>query len=168
MSDESDKKEIDKKEYERLISTLRELVDCCNDSEKLKVKLDALTDITAAELLGIALVELRELTFSKELADVKKEWADVKIDVIKAGIDVVKNLIPVVETVARQQKTESILQFFSFMHLPPHLQSVSHHFYELAHVLVKTLSRNPERTVALRKLLECKDAAVRAAIYKDE
>jgi hypothetical protein len=29
---------------------------------------------------------------------------------------------------------------------------------------VMTLPRNPERTVALRKLLEAKDAAVRAAL----
>jgi hypothetical protein len=28
------------------------------------------------------------------------------------------------------------------------------------------LTRNPERTVALRKLLESKDCAIRAAIYK--
>jgi hypothetical protein len=30
-----------------------------------------------------------------------------------------------------------------------------------------TLPRNPERTTALRKLLEAKDCAVRASIYKD-
>ena len=34
----------------------------------------------------------------------------------------------------------------------------------LAHGLVRELPRNPERTVALRKLLESKDAAVRAAL----
>ena len=33
-------------------------------------------------------------------------------------------------------------------------------------VLVKELPRNPERTVALRKLLEAKDAAVRARLAK--
>jgi hypothetical protein len=33
--------------------------------------------------------------------------------------------------------------------------------------LFETLPRNPERTVALRKLLEAKDAAVRAAITAD-
>jgi hypothetical protein len=31
---------------------------------------------------------------------------------------------------------------------------------------VDTLPRNPERTAALRKLLEAKDAAVRARLYK--
>lgn len=61
---------------------------------------------------------------------------------------------------------EPILQFFAFEHLPEPLQAVSKKFSELAFNLVGTLPRNPERTVALRKLLEAKDAAVRAAIYK--
>lgn len=58
---------------------------------------------------------------------------------------------------------EHILQFFRFTHLPPGLQLVSQPFAMLAIELMK-LPRNPERTVALRKLLEAKDAAVRAAI----
>lgn len=62
---------------------------------------------------------------------------------------------------------EPIMQFFAWEHLPPHLQEVSKPFGELAHTLVDTLPRNPERTVALRKLLEAKDAAVRARLFKD-
>lgn len=62
---------------------------------------------------------------------------------------------------------EPILQFFSYEHLPANLQNVSRPFCELAHHLVVILPRNPERTVALRKLLEGKDAAVRAAIYAE-
>jgi len=61
---------------------------------------------------------------------------------------------------------EPMLQFFEFTHLPEHLQIVSAWFYDVAHGIVVTLPRNPERTVALRKLLEAKDCAVRAAIYK--
>lgn len=60
---------------------------------------------------------------------------------------------------------EHIAQFFAFGHLPPHLQEVSKPFSELAD-LILTLPRNPERTVALRKLLEAKDAAVRAKLAK--
>lgn len=63
--------------------------------------------------------------------------------------------------------TEPILQFFAFAHLPPHLQAVSRPFGELAEKIVADLPRNPERTVALRKLLEAKDAAVRALLFKD-
>jgi hypothetical protein len=58
---------------------------------------------------------------------------------------------------------EPILKFFEYKHLPPHLQAVSVHFYELAHKLMD-LPRNAERTVALRKLLEAKDAAVRTLL----
>lgn len=60
---------------------------------------------------------------------------------------------------------EPILQFFSWTHLPPRLQQVSKPFGDLAESIVSTLPRNPERTVALRKLLEAKDAAVRAEIF---
>lgn len=61
---------------------------------------------------------------------------------------------------------EHIMQFFAYAHLPPHLQEVSQPFAVLAEAMVDTLPRNPERTVALRKLLEAKDAAVRAKIAK--
>ena len=60
---------------------------------------------------------------------------------------------------------EPIAQFFASEHLPPHLQEVSRPFGELAQMIL-TLPHNPERTVALRKLLEAKDAAVRARLFK--
>jgi hypothetical protein len=59
---------------------------------------------------------------------------------------------------------EPILRYFAFDHLPQPLQVVSKPFHTLAHDLVANLPRSPERTVALRKLLESKDAAVRAAL----
>jgi hypothetical protein len=62
---------------------------------------------------------------------------------------------------------ERILQFFAYDHLPTVLQTVSKPFGELADHICNSLPRNPERTVALRKLLEAKDAAVRAALYKE-
>lgn len=61
---------------------------------------------------------------------------------------------------------EHIMQFFAFSHLPPHLQEISRPFSEHADRIIATLPRNPERTVALRKLLESKDAAVRALVAK--
>ena len=64
------------------------------------------------------------------------------------------------------EKPEHIAQFFAFAHLPAHLQAVSKPFGELAEAVL-TLPRNPERTVALRKLLEAKDAAVRAVLAKE-
>lgn len=59
---------------------------------------------------------------------------------------------------------DHIMQFFAHEHLPPHLAEVSRPFAEMAERIVSTLPRNPERTVALRKLLESKDAAVRAKL----
>jgi hypothetical protein len=64
--------------------------------------------------------------------------------------------------------TEPILQFFEYAHLRSEkLRDVSQPFCQFAYSLVETLPRNPERSVALRKLLEAKDAAVRAALYTD-
>lgn len=60
-----------------------------------------------------------------------------------------------------------MLQFFGYAHLPAHLQAVSKPFADLAQQVVTNLPSNPERTVALRKLLEAKDCAVRALIYKE-
>lgn len=59
---------------------------------------------------------------------------------------------------------EPILKFFACAHLPQKLAEVSQPYGELAQRLVDTLPRSAERTVALRKLLESKDAAVRAAL----
>jgi hypothetical protein len=62
--------------------------------------------------------------------------------------------------------TEPMLQFFEYAHLTAGLQVVSAPFYNLASKIVAELPRNPERTAALRKLLEAKDCAVRARIYR--
>lgn len=61
---------------------------------------------------------------------------------------------------------EPLMQFFRFAHLPQALQDKSFPFWELANKIVVEYPRNPERTVALRKLLEAKDAAVRSTIYQ--
>lgn len=63
--------------------------------------------------------------------------------------------------------TEHIMQFFAFAHLPEHLQRISKPFSLLATDILNHVPRNPERTVALRKLLEAKDAAVRAVVAKE-
>ena len=59
-----------------------------------------------------------------------------------------------------------MLQFFGWEHLPAHLQPVSKPFGELARLVVETLPDNPERTEALRNLLQAKDAAVRAKLFR--
>lgn len=62
---------------------------------------------------------------------------------------------------------EHIMQYFDTTHLPDHLAMISRPFGQLADTLVATLPRNPERTVALRKLLEAKDAALRAKLAQE-
>lgn len=61
---------------------------------------------------------------------------------------------------------DPMLQFFEFEHLPDRLKDISKPFGILAQRIVDTLPRNPERTVALRKLLEAKDCAVRAQLFQ--
>ena len=58
-----------------------------------------------------------------------------------------------------------IMQYFTFAHLPAgKLQETSKLFAELATELEDRLPDSPEKSVALRKLLEGKDAAVRACL----
>lgn len=64
----------------------------------------------------------------------------------------------------RHPSTTGLLRWFEYEHLPTELGVVSMQFHHLAHELVDRLPDSPELSVALRKLLEGKDAAVRAAI----
>jgi hypothetical protein len=64
------------------------------------------------------------------------------------------------------ERVEPMLQFFQYTHLPAQLQAISRPWCEMAEHVTRTLPANPERTVALRKLLEGKDAAVRASLYR--
>lgn len=59
---------------------------------------------------------------------------------------------------------DRMLKWFAYEHLPEKLQAHSKPFGDLARSLCETVATGPERTVALRKLLEAKDAAVRAAL----
>ena len=70
------------------------------------------------------------------------------------------------EFTAEEIKQDHILQFFHYAHLPEALHGRSRPFFQLARTIIDTTPRNQERTVALRKLLEANDAAVRAALVK--
>lgn len=63
---------------------------------------------------------------------------------------------------------EKMLQWFEFSHLPSTLQEISRPFSVLAHEITDNIPPSAERTVALRKLLESKDAAVRASLPPKE
>lgn len=64
----------------------------------------------------------------------------------------------------RHPSTTHVLKYFEHTHLAEDLAAVSAPFGELARATVERLPDSPELTVALRKLLESKDAAVRAAL----
>ncbi|WP_282795190.1 hypothetical protein [Streptomyces sp. CC224B] len=61
-----------------------------------------------------------------------------------------------------------VLRYFDTTHLPPPLAEVAGLFEDLAAELARRSLDGPELTVALRKLLEAKDAAVRAALPAKE
>lgn len=72
------------------------------------------------------------------------------------------------------RQPDRMLKWFAYEHLPSHLQGVSKQFDLLQGVskqfgllaqdVCALIEPGPERTVALRKLLEAKDAAVRAVV----
>lgn len=64
-------------------------------------------------------------------------------------------------------ETEQILQYFTYDHLPTHLQVVSQPVCNLAGLMAADLLPDgPETTEGLRKLLEAKDCFVRAALQR--
>ncbi len=67
---------------------------------------------------------------------------------------------------ALKAQVPDIMQFFAYQHLPDHLQQISRPFGEMAKSLIQMLPANTERNLALRKLLEAKDCAVRANLIK--
>ena len=58
-----------------------------------------------------------------------------------------------------------IQQHFTYDQLPKHIQVVAAPFHDLALHIVHGTAPGPERTAALRKLLEARDAAVRAKVH---
>lgn len=59
---------------------------------------------------------------------------------------------------------DRMMKWFEFDHLPDTLKPTSQLFFAVAGEICRDIATGPERTVALRKLLEAKDAAVRAKL----
>lgn len=64
---------------------------------------------------------------------------------------------------------ERLVRYFSYSHLPSPLREVSQQFCNLAYVMAawgeqENCTDKAEMTVALRKLLEAKDACVRSML----
>lgn len=64
------------------------------------------------------------------------------------------------------QTDERMMKWFHTSHLTDQdARKIAKAYQELAEYTITVLDPGPERTVALRKLLEAKDAAMRAAIH---
>lgn len=63
---------------------------------------------------------------------------------------------------------KQFLQFFRTDALPYAAKPIGKQFFELARLCIDTLPPNPESTVAMRKLMEARDCAVRAITFKSE
>ncbi|HAT7516505.1 TPA: hypothetical protein JAV82_004340 [Kluyvera ascorbata] len=57
-----------------------------------------------------------------------------------------------------------IMKHFAYQHLPAHLQEVSKPIGDLATLMDESLPDGAEKSAGLRKLLEAKDALVRAKL----
>lgn len=64
--------------------------------------------------------------------------------------------------------TDRLTKYFTTTHLPEHLVGIGNVYVAVASALNLILPPGPERTVALRKLLESKDAAIRAQAYPEK
>lgn len=58
---------------------------------------------------------------------------------------------------------EFIMRHFAYLHLEPKQRAIAALYADLAKAVVLSIEPAEERTVALRKLLESRDAALRAA-----
>lgn len=71
---------------------------------------------------------------------------------------------PVIDVEGRHPATQHIARYFAYDHLPEPMRTISAHSAALAAKMIDALPDGPELTVALRHLLEAKDAFVRASL----
>lgn len=69
-----------------------------------------------------------------------------------------------IDAAGRHPSTQHLARWFAFGHLPPGLAEISERCQHLAGLMIRDLPDGPELTTGLRKLLEAKDAFVRAAL----
>lgn len=89
--------------------------------------------------------------------DLSREYINWSQEAADAMISFRKNTDP-------DYNPAEILRFFAWQHLPSGPAAISRKFHKLAVELDIWLSDGPEKSVALRKLLEAKDAAVRSVL----
>lgn len=111
-------------------------------------------------VLGEAFGDTKSGVFDKLNAEFKQAH-EIRIK------SLVENIASAKETRDPLVPRDRMLQFFKYEHLPERLRAASEPFCVLAEKVAADHPSNPERTVALRKLLEAKDAAVRSLLYEN-
>jgi len=92
---------------------------------------------------------------------------DGGIDIVEWGIQTestTEEFNPRKNITMNDTSRPAVMKFFAYSQLPEHLQKVSKPFGELAETILEVTNPGAEQSTALRKLLEAKDAAVRAAL----
>jgi hypothetical protein len=72
--------------------------------------------------------------------------------------------MPQINTEGRHPSIQEVAQFFDYEHLPTPLKEFSQQCYDLAANMIADLPDSPQLTIGLQKLLEAKDAFVRASM----
>lgn len=82
------------------------------------------------------------------------------------------NAVRPADLTGRHPATVQLLRWFEYDHLlasgPIDLRGISAMFHDLAYELVRRLPDGPELSAGLRKLIEAKDCAVRAAVAAND
>lgn len=68
------------------------------------------------------------------------------------------------DTPTQAEVDEPLLRWFSAAHLPPMLRGMMEAYRNMAVTVVNALPRSPERTLAIRALIESKDNAIRGLV----
>ena len=110
---------------------------------------------------GVSVVPLTTNGAPPGLAQIVEAGAEGRFSVHSGQDLIIHEIQP--DGHAQDGTGEPMLVHFRFEHLLRELQIISEPFCLLAHRIVKTLPPSAERSVCLRKLLEAKDCAVRAA-----
>jgi hypothetical protein len=113
----------------------------------------------ASDIRSVAASALRQREDEMEITGSPAE----QVDISRVAATNAIHPAPIEFTTA-QLVCDPILRYFHYAHLPMALRGTSMAFCALAASIIESIPRNAERTVALRKLLEAKDAAVRANI----
>lgn len=108
--------------------------------------------------------ERRDANNGQEGPLFNKAVTDAATEAAKASRDRFAELATGSGTGITATRAEPIMRYFAYEHLPAHLQVVSKPFGDLALLICDKLPASAERAAGLRKLLEAKDCAVRAAL----